>query len=182
MYFYIFEYFVQGTAQYICWGCILYVYMYTLCIQYTICIYVYRCGPWDFPGKNTGMGCHFLLQGIFPTQGSNPGLLHCRQTLYRLSHLGSPVYTIGILYVYSIYHLSFNCLMVIHQIDGIVYVTNISNYIQLFEITKNALVSFITKLLPIDCIHYHVFSISSLKVALLGQRYDQSSCPPEKSH
>ena len=43
--------------------------------------------PWDFQGKSTGMGCHFLLQGIFPTQGSNPGLLHCRQTLYRLSHL-----------------------------------------------------------------------------------------------
>ena len=31
--------------------------------------------PWDFPGENTGAGCHFLLQGIFPTQGSNPGLL-----------------------------------------------------------------------------------------------------------
>ena len=30
--------------------------------------------PWDFPGKNTEVGCHFLLQGIFPTQGSNPGL------------------------------------------------------------------------------------------------------------
>ena len=37
--------------------------------------------PWDSPGKSTGVGCHFLLQGIFPTQGSNPGLLHCRQTL-----------------------------------------------------------------------------------------------------
>ena len=37
--------------------------------------------PWDFPGKNTGVGCHFLLQGIFPTQGSNPGLPHCSQTL-----------------------------------------------------------------------------------------------------
>ena len=46
--------------------------------------------PWDFPGKNTGVGCHFLLQGIFPTQGLNPGLLHCRQTLYPLSHQGSP--------------------------------------------------------------------------------------------
>ena len=42
--------------------------------------------PWDFPGKSTGMGCHFLLQGIFPTQGLNPGLPHCRQTLYHLSH------------------------------------------------------------------------------------------------
>ena len=37
------------------------------------------------------MGCHFFLQGIFLTQGSNPGLLHCRQTLYPLSHQGSPV-------------------------------------------------------------------------------------------
>ena len=40
--------------------------------------------PWDFPGKSTGVGCHFLLQGIFPTQGSNPGLPHCRQILYHL--------------------------------------------------------------------------------------------------
>ena len=46
--------------------------------------------PWDFLGKSTGVGCHFLLQGIFPTQGQNPGLPHCRQTLYRLSHQGGP--------------------------------------------------------------------------------------------
>ena len=45
--------------------------------------------PWDFPGKNTGVGCHFLLQEIFPTQELNLGLLHCRQTLYHLSHQGS---------------------------------------------------------------------------------------------
>ena len=45
--------------------------------------------PWDSPGKNTGVGCHFHLQRIFPTRGSNPGLPHCRQTLYRLSHQGS---------------------------------------------------------------------------------------------
>ena len=40
--------------------------------------------PWDSPAKNTGVDCHFLLQGIFPTQGSNRGLRHCRQTLYPL--------------------------------------------------------------------------------------------------
>ena len=40
----------------------------------------------DSPGKNTRVGCHALLQGIFPTQGSNPGLLHCRQVLYHLCH------------------------------------------------------------------------------------------------
>ena len=42
------------------------------------------------------MDCHFLLQGIFPTQGLNPGLLHCRQTLYHLSHQGSPVEAEGL--------------------------------------------------------------------------------------
>ena len=46
--------------------------------------------PGIFSGKNTGVGCHFLLQGIFLTQGLNPGLPHCRQILYHLSHQGSP--------------------------------------------------------------------------------------------
>ena len=44
--------------------------------------------PWDSPGKSTGVGSHFLLQGIFPTWGSNPGLPHCRQMLKPLSHQG----------------------------------------------------------------------------------------------
>ena len=39
--------------------------------------------PWDSPDKNTGVSCHFLFQGIFPTQGLNPGLLFCRQILYQ---------------------------------------------------------------------------------------------------
>ena len=47
--------------------------------------------PWDFPGKDTGVGCHFLLQRIFPTQKLNWGLLHCRQMLYPLSHQASKV-------------------------------------------------------------------------------------------
>ena len=44
----------------------------------------------DSLGEKIGVGCHTLFQGIFPTQGSNPGLLHCRQILYHLSHQGSP--------------------------------------------------------------------------------------------
>ena len=44
----------------------------------------------DSPGKNTRVGCHALLQGIFPTPGSNPGLPHCRWILYHLSHKRSP--------------------------------------------------------------------------------------------
>ena len=49
--------------------------------------------PWNFPGKNTGVGCHFFLQGIFPTQGSNPGLfclLHWQANSLPLCHLGNP--------------------------------------------------------------------------------------------
>ena len=45
--------------------------------------------PWHSPGKNTRVGSHVLLQGIFPTQELNPGLLHCRQILYQLSYAGS---------------------------------------------------------------------------------------------
>ena len=45
--------------------------------------------PWDSPGQNTGVGSLSLLQGIFPSQGSNPGLPHCRRILYQLSYQGS---------------------------------------------------------------------------------------------
>ena len=48
--------------------------------------------PWNSPDKNSGVGSHALLQGIFPTQGLNPCLPHCRQILYCLSHQGSPIY------------------------------------------------------------------------------------------
>ena len=44
---------------------------------------------WDSPGQNTGVGCCFLFQGMFPTQGLNPGLPHCGWILYHLSHQGS---------------------------------------------------------------------------------------------
>ena len=46
--------------------------------------------PWNSPGQNTGVSSLSLLQGIFPTQGLNPGLPHCRWILYQLSHWGSP--------------------------------------------------------------------------------------------
>ena len=46
--------------------------------------------PWNPPGQNTGVGSLSLLQGITPTQGSNPVLPHCKQTLYHLSHQGTP--------------------------------------------------------------------------------------------
>ena len=62
-----------------------------LCLLAQLCLtlcYPMDCSPpgssvhWDFPVKNTAVGCHSLLQGIFPNQGSNPGLPHCRWILY----------------------------------------------------------------------------------------------------
>ena len=52
------------------------------------------------PGKNTGVGCHALLQGIFPTQGLNPGLPNCRQILYQLSYQGSCIKKKIYIYIY----------------------------------------------------------------------------------
>ena len=53
----------------------------------------------DSPGKNIGVGCHALLQAIFPTQGFNPGLLHCRRILYCLEPPGKPflIYKLGLI-------------------------------------------------------------------------------------
>ena len=56
----------------------------------TLCDLVDCTSPWNSPCQNTGVGCLSLLQEIFPTHGLNPGLLHCRQILYQLSHKGSP--------------------------------------------------------------------------------------------
>ena len=61
-------------------------------VNYNICILLGLKAPlsWNSPGNNIGVGSRFLLQGIFLTQGSNPGLLHCSQILYHLSCQGSP--------------------------------------------------------------------------------------------
>ena len=63
--------------------------------------------PWDFSGKDTGMGSHSLLQVIFPAQGSNPSLLHCRQILYSLSHQGSPSDIEIVINRYFIFHFNY---------------------------------------------------------------------------
>ena len=63
-----------------------YVFLVVLCTQTEISQTV----KLNTPGQNTEVGSCSLLQGIFPTQGSNPGLPHCRQILYQLCHQGSP--------------------------------------------------------------------------------------------
>ena len=59
--------------------------------------------PWTSPGKNTGVSCHALLQGIFPTQGLNPCLLHCRKTLFTFE---PPAKAIASLFVCVLSHFS----------------------------------------------------------------------------
>ena len=60
--------------------------------------------PWNSPGRNTGVGCHALLQGIFLTQGLNPGLLHCRQILYQLSYQEHPMRGYQCFRFYQVYN------------------------------------------------------------------------------
>ena len=62
----------------------------TLCDPMDAACQFFLC-PWNSLGKNTGVGSLSLFQGIFPIQGSNPGLPHCRRILYQLNHKGSPV-------------------------------------------------------------------------------------------
>ena len=70
-----------------------------LCLVAQLCPTLWSHGPpmwflpWNSPGENTRVGGLPLLQGFFPTQESNWGLLHCRQILYQLSYQGSPIYT-----------------------------------------------------------------------------------------
>ena len=68
--------------------------------------------PWDSPGKNTRVGRHSLLHGIFPTQGSNMGLLHCRQILYCLSHQHYHTYD----------YIKYNMIYVNPHIDIYIYI------------------------------------------------------------
>ena len=60
------------------------------CVRLFVTAWTILYSPWNSPGQSTGVGSHSLLQGIFPTQGSKPGLPHCRWILYQLSHQGSP--------------------------------------------------------------------------------------------
>ena len=65
--------------------------------------------PYNSLGQNTRVGSLSLLQGNFPTQGSNPGLLHCRQILYHLSHKGSPIIPMLVHLIFSQSSLRLSC-------------------------------------------------------------------------
>ena len=67
----------------------------------TLCNPMDYTNRWNSPDQKTGVGSLSLLQGIFPTQGSNPGLPHCRRVLYQLSHKGSPRILEWVAYLFS---------------------------------------------------------------------------------
>ena len=66
------------------------VYLNESCSVVSDSLWPHGLSPWNSPGQNTGVGSLSLLQGIFTTQGSSPGLPHCRRSLYQLSYKGSP--------------------------------------------------------------------------------------------
>ena len=70
--------------------------------------------PWNSPGKNTGVGSPSLPQGTFPIQGMNPGLLHCRQILYHLSHQEAPIAHRSPSYIYKYTIIQSFCKYVYH--------------------------------------------------------------------
>ena len=85
------------------WDCAVLCLVVQLCL--TLCDSM-DCSPGssvhgDSPGKNTEVGFHALLQGIFPTQGSNPVFQHCKQILYHLSHQGPPIILEWVAYPFS---------------------------------------------------------------------------------
>ena len=118
---------------------------------------------WYFPGKNTGMGCHSLLQGIFPTQGLNPGLLHCKQFLYCLNHqgiskckLGNRTLRIGRIFIHR---------SVILQLQ---------NELQIYFLQLPFMACYvIVYFFPISCQHQHVHIRDATKIRHLLSVHNQ---------
>ena len=88
------------------------------------------CNPWNSPGQNTGVGSLSLLQGIFPNQGSNPSLPHCRWILYQQSHKGGPFHCTDI--PYFVYHFIID--KCFHCFHFLAIVSNATALLKLFNI------------------------------------------------
>ena len=115
--------------------------------------------------KNTGVDCHAVLQGIFPTQGSKPGLLHCRQILYHLSHQGSPGFHILMPFTYYFQYLKY-CISLVCLGNSISFClsTSISCVISSYSISESV------RLLCFLCV-LHLRSASILAFLSLMMSY-----------
>ena len=109
---------------------------------------------WNFPGRNTGVGCHFFLHGIFPIQGSNSGLLHCRWILYRLEAPGE-----GSLGDEKYYSLLLCCPVIIHQLI---------NYRLCLRLLLSYILIFLGEILD-DVLRFIIlhYSIMSVKIIII---------------
>ena len=101
----------------------------------------------DSPGKNTEVGCLALLQGIFLTQGSNPGLPHCRWILYHLSHKNTGVGSLSILWenfpIQEMKQGLLHCRWILSQLSFPTLYRFISSYFTLFDVMVHGIVSLI---------------------------------------
>ena len=123
----------------------------------------------DSPGKNTGVGCHTLLQGIFPTQGLNPSLLYCRQIPYYLSHQGSPSYTIVLGKYYTFYKFLLN--IQINKLEEIYFLYN-KKTTWFFNVSKSsALIIYSMNTISNDIQNVSVVNNNEWKPILIAQMY-----------
>ena len=124
--------------------------------------------PWDFPGKNTGVGCHFFLQGIFPAQGLNPCLLHRQELSFPLSHQEGPFSYLTSLSKFDNFHtdifnplelLCFSCHM------GVAFLPqNFFNIILYLKLAKKNTKNFNIALTQVSILLY--LSVSGLSLSI----------------
>ena len=106
--------------------------------------------PCNSPGQNTGVGCHSLFQGIFPTQGLNLGLLYCRQILYHLKPSGKPILKCTFLYFSNTPHLFLS-----HRLSVQYYLTKKSPFSRLPHYPLLTLLTGITSVSHFMCCCLH---------------------------
>ena len=99
--------------------------------------------PWNSPGQNTRVGSHSLLKGIFPMQGSNTGLPHCRQILYQLSHQGSPFMCLTVIFISSLVETFVPIFCPFSKWIAGVFILNFHVFLYIFIIIKVFKISYI---------------------------------------
>ena len=113
--------------------------------------------PWDFWDKNSGVGCHVLLQGIFPTLGSNLHLLCWQVVYFPLSHQGSPMWTILAVCTLESRHTSFYCVLQI--LCFFLFVLFIYLFLQIKGLWQPALSKTIGAIFPAAFAHFMSFLV-----------------------
>ena len=132
----------------------------------------------DFPGKNTRVGSHSLLQGFFPTQESNLGILHYRQILYHLSHQGSPTLLSWFFFVFLFFVFFF---FLLHWIFLALY------RLSLVAVSKDYSLVAVRRLLILSITSSRyigsgvvVHGLSCSEACLIFLQKESNACPPPR--